>query len=1307
LRKALLSLSFAVIVFILGCSSGSKPITVALTPSGSQAIDLGQSVSLTAAVANDPKNAGVTWVLSGPGSLTGQSATGVNYVAPTTGQGGAATVTASSVSLPSAMAALTINVTAPPSITTTSLPAATEGTTYSQSIKVTGGAGTLTYSLSAGTLPAGLTLSSSGNISGTPTGPNTTANFTLKVTDASSAAAQSATQALSIAVNLPPAPAITTTTLPAVVEGAAYSQTVVATGFGTLAYSVSVGTLPAGLSLNGSTGAITGTPTGPNGTSNFTIKVSDASNPVQSATQALSIAVNLPPAPAITTTSLPAVVEGAAYNQTIAVTGGLAPLTYSVSAGSLPTGLSLNSSTGAITGTPTGPNATANFTIKVTDKSNPVQSATKAISITVSLPPAPTITTTSLPSVVEFVNYNQTVVATGFGTLTYSLSVGALPSGLSLNSSTGAITGTPTGPNATTNFTLKVTDSSNPVQSATQALSIAVSLPPAPAITTTTLPNATIGAAYNQTIGLTGGHAPFVWSISAGTLPTGLSLNNATGAITGNPSLTGVFNFTAKVVDSSNPTQSSTQSLSIAVVNGPLTVVAATLPTGAVNDVYPITNLGASGGLPPYTWSITVGTLPAGLVLNTSTGAITGTPTGPSATANFTAQVKDSTNATATSNFSIVVNPALAVSSTSLPGGTVGTPYTTNLSATGGVTPYSWTISAGTLPGGLTLSGSTISGTPGVAGTYNFTVKATDASGGNATAAVSIVVAPAPPLAVSTMSSSLPAGTLNASYPTSNLSATGGVQPYAWSITVGSLPTGLSLNASTGAISGTPTVSGTFNFTAQVKDSVNSTATAALSITVNVNPCAGYGTGSESELHGQYAVLTQGSSGTGALVGFAATGSFAADGAGKITAGEFDANGGSASAPQHLTVSATGSSYKLGSDNRGCAQISFGGNNSVTLHFAVGGISAGVASKGRVIEFDDTDGTGTRDSGVLRLQTTADFGLSKLNARYAFGLDGTDSTGGHVAVGGSFSLNTSTGAISNGFTDVDDAGTLPGGAGGFSGATGSIGTISTTTGRATGSFVAGTGGTFNLAYYVVNKNELFVITSDVPAAGKPAISGRILVTGSTFSNSSLNGNYIIHISGSSSGSASPTLGLLTLSGGTLNGTLFQYQAGVASTNPIGGTYSVNATSGRVTLAGTGNHSPVLYLTTATDGISAFIVGTDNAGIFGAAELQPSATYSVSSVAGNFFFGTDDPSDNTIKNEVGTVSVTSGTVSGLQDSSQPTSPFLQTGKTVSGTFVINADGTGNLGPNTVLITNGTKVFFMDESGGPASITIVEQ
>ena len=1318
MRLPVLCTFLAVMLLITGCNSGPKPIAVTLgSPAGAQAMDVGQTFNITVSVLNDKLAKGATFSLSGAGTLSNQTPTGATYTATASGN---ATITVASTSDPTKMQTIAVVVTAVPSITTAaSLSAATEGAVYSGTIASTGGAGTMTYSVSIGSLPAGLSLNSStGAITGTPTGPNGTVNFTVQVKDSSTVSPETNAKAFSITVNQPPPPQIATALLPGDVEGTVYNQTIALMGgLAPFTFSISAGALPAGLGINASTGAITGTPTGPNGTASFTVKVVDSSNPAQNSTQPLSIAITLPPAPGISTSSLSAGVEGTAYNQTVAATG-YGKLAYSVSLGSLPAGLSLSSSTGAITGTPTGPNGTASFTIKVTDGSNPAQSIAQPLSILVNLPPAPAISTTTLPGVVEFASYHQTVAATGYGPLVYSISVGSLPAGLGINSSTGAITGSPTGPNGTVSFTVKVTDNSNPAQSISQPLSIAVSLPPALSITTLSLPNGTVATPYNQTVGLTGGHGPFTWSISAGALPSPLLLNASTGAITGSPTGTGSSSFTVKVVDSSNPAQTASQPLSISVTLGPLVVTPASLPTGAINDVYPATNLAATGGLPPYTWSITTAppTFPTGLALSAA-GQITGTPTA-AATYNFTAQVKDSTNATSTGNFSITVNPALAVTTASLPGGTQGTSYpSTNLTATGGVTPYTWSLTSApsTFPAGMNLnSAGQISGIPTVSGTFNFTVQVADSSGGTAPANLSITLAAAPTLTVTSTSGSLPQGTLNTVYPSTNLNASGGIQPYTWTQVLpgaGPLPPGLALNSS-GQISGSPTSSGTYSFTVQVTDSISGTAQAILSITVNAAACAGYGTGNESTLKGSYAFLVQGMNGTGALNPFAAAGSFTADGTGKITGGEVDANqSASSGGPLHVTVSAASSIYKLGSDNRGCMFLSFGGNNQVVLHFALGGISSGVASKGRVIEFDDTDGTGGRLSGILRLQTTADFGVSHLNPRYAFGLDGTDITGAHFALGGAFNVNTSSGALSSGYADVDDGGAL---ISGITGATGSIGTVSSTTGRATGSFNGGAGVTFNWVYYVVNKNEIFIVSADTPAAGTPVAGGRALVTGSSFSNASLSGKYIIHVSGSGGGSANVTLGLLTLSSGALNGTLSQYSVGSPSTNSItGGTYSVNATSGRVTVTGAGNHPPALYLTTPTDGISAFIIGTDGSAIFGLAESQPAGTYSTNSLSGNggkFFFGDEDPSDNTIDNQVGTVTITpsTGAVTGSQDSSGPNSPFLQIGKPISGTFVINSDGTGNIGTGTVLLTNGTKIFFIDEgTSSPAKITVVEQ
>jgi len=220
--------------------------------------------------------------------------------------------------------------------------------------------------------------------------------------------------------------------------------------------------------VNGTSGQISGTPTTA-GTFNFTVQASDASNPVQQATKALSITINAQLA--VTTSSLPAGTQAAAYNATLQSSGGTGSITWSIFAGSLPAGLTLNANTGAITGTPSGSPGTANFTVQAADSLG--QTATKALSITINAAPL-AIVTTSLPNGTVNAAYSATLQASG-GTqpYTWTITVGALPAGLTLNANTGAITGTPTG-TGTSNFTVHVTDSSGPAQSANQALSITV-----------------------------------------------------------------------------------------------------------------------------------------------------------------------------------------------------------------------------------------------------------------------------------------------------------------------------------------------------------------------------------------------------------------------------------------------------------------------------------------------------------------------------------------------------------------------------------------------------------------------------------------------------------------------------------------------------------------------------------------------------------------------------------------------------------------------------------------------------------------
>ena len=177
---------------------------------------------------------------------------------------------------------------------------------------------------------------------------------------------------------------------------------------------------------------------------------------------------------------------------------------------------------------------------------------------------------------------------------------------------------------------------------------------------------------------------------------------------------------------------------------------------------------------------------------------------------------------------------AMIVTTVSLPDAEVGVPYSVQLTETGGVTPITWTQTAGTLPTGLSLStAGVISGTPTVAAAATpLTFKATDSTPVTPQTASSSGLTLTVDSAVAISTSSLPSATVRVAYSTT-LAATGGATPYTWSITAGSLPAGLSLAASTGIISGTPTavVSGSITF--KVTDNDGGTASKALSLTLN------------------------------------------------------------------------------------------------------------------------------------------------------------------------------------------------------------------------------------------------------------------------------------------------------------------------------------------------------------------------------------------------------------------------------------------------------------------------------------------
>ncbi|MFY9571366.1 MAG: putative Ig domain-containing protein [Blastocatellia bacterium] len=229
--------------------------------------------------------------------------------------------------------------------------------------------------------------------------------------------------------------------------------------------------------------------------------------------------------------------------------------------------------------------------------------------------------------------------------------------------------------------------------------------------------------------------------------------------------------------------------------------------------------LTATGGTPPYNWQVVTGPLPAGLSLNPNTGALTGTP-GAAGNSPITLQVTDSRFQTAQKALTIAVSappvPPVEITTTSLPSPVKGTNFNQQLSATGGKPPYTWAVTGGALPSGLTLAAASgvISGTPLSIGSFSFTATASDAESRTASKLLAITIAP-PPLSL--IAVPLLEGFKGSAFGYL-LGANGGTPPYAWSVSSGALPAGLTLNPSTGLISGAPTVAGLFVLTVTVRD---------------------------------------------------------------------------------------------------------------------------------------------------------------------------------------------------------------------------------------------------------------------------------------------------------------------------------------------------------------------------------------------------------------------------------------------------------------------------------------------------------
>ena len=419
----------------------------------------------------------------------------------------------------------------------------------------------------------------------------------------------------------------------------------------------------------------------------------------------------------------------AAYSVTLAATGGTGTYTWALTSGTLPNGFTL-SSAGVISGTSLGPPSTSSPVITVTDSA--AATAVRTFSITISPGTSAIITTSPLTSGQLGTAYSLTFVGAGPPpAYTWTLDSGSLPTGLAL-STAGVLSGTPTALGSYS-FTIRFTATNSTTVAKAFTMSV---VNPLTISSTSPLTSGTAGTAYSQTLAATGGTSVYTWSVSAGTLPTGLAFTSA-GVLSGTPTAAGTFNFTAQVADTGG--LSTTKAFAVTIVN-PLTITSTSPLVGGTTGTAYSQTLAASGGVTAYTWSTASGTVPTGLSLS-SAGVLSGTPA-VAGSFTFTAQVTDSASFSTAATFVVTVVDPLSITTTSpLAGGVTGTAYSQTFTATGGTSPYTWNLSAGTVPTGLTLStAGVLSGTPTATGTFSFTVRAADSGGLTATKAFAATV---------------------------------------------------------------------------------------------------------------------------------------------------------------------------------------------------------------------------------------------------------------------------------------------------------------------------------------------------------------------------------------------------------------------------------------------------------------------------------------------------------------------------------------------------------------------------------------
>jgi|HubBroStandDraft_6_1064221.scaffolds.fasta_scaffold01599_6 hypothetical protein len=639
---------------------------------------------------------------------------------------------------------------------------------------------------------------------------------------------------------------------------------------------------------------------------------------------------------------------------------------------------------------------------------------------------------------------------------------------------------------------------------------------------------------------------------------------------------------------------------------------------------------------------------------------------------------------------SVTINvvPPPTITTTTLSTATLNAAYSATITATGGLPPLSWAVTAGALPTGLSLAPSTtdtvqLTGKPTVAGTYTFTITVTDAAGFSNSVQFTLAVSS---LSITT-TSPLPPGTVGTIYNSSGVqfAATGGNPPYTWSVASGSsLPPGLTLDPTTGLLSGTPTTAGTYNFGITATDNSAPPVPVTVNFTLVVS-----GPQNLAGLNGSYAFEFSGYNSTG-FVAFAGT--FTANGTGGITAGEEDYNVIGATPVNYTGLMGT---YTLGTDGRGTFTFTSSTPAQPAQQYTYA-FSIDAIGNGRFIEFDST---GTRGSGRIAPQTVTSCVVGTTTTyigSFAFGgsgFAGPAPTGsGPIAFAGAFTATPPISPSTQGSLGQAEFDTnVPNQANSFDPSLSGLYQSGPDATHCTMSLSSTNLAAQNYSVYPVSASEAFLVETDntISPTTTPYLAAGEMIQqadagGSFPTQNVLSENIAGGLSGQvlSGGIYLPDVSVVQISpqaGGSIQFLIEDNQAGNVTNwaTPVTVTYTADSL-GRVQTGLLSPFYPILYLVSSSE---AFFVGTVIGGpTFGHFTAQSGSPYTAQVMANTFVEGTSAPAasaDNDLSGFL-TLSDTFG-VTGTQDVS--TTAGNTSAQTVTGTYALTdtgaTDGSGTM------------------------------